>query len=145
MSKRVKYTHDPEIHSKHLKRQLDSLEKDNHQPLSDVEGLISIALAAQEEDIATTTTTAGASRKSRSRSINAHSTKANLTMLLEEAPVTTYCYQTCAVKPSIYPPRKFCSVCGYQSDYICLRCGMKYCSTVCLSTHRETRCLKWTT
>ena len=55
MSKRVKYTHhDPEIHSKHLKRQLDSLEKDNHQPLSDVEGLISIALAAQEEETGTT-------------------------------------------------------------------------------------------
>ncbi|KAI8364036.1 hypothetical protein EDC96DRAFT_511685 [Choanephora cucurbitarum] len=142
MSKRVKYTHhDPEIHSKHLKRQLDSLEKDNHQPLSDVEGLISIALAAQEEE---TGTTGIPSRKSRNRSTNVHSAKANLTMLLEEAPVTPYCYQTCAVAPSLYPPRKFCSVCGFQSDYTCLRCGMKYCSTRCLSTHRETRCLKWT-
>jgi zinc finger HIT domain-containing protein 1 len=51
MSKRVKHTHhDPEAHTRHLKRQLESLEKDNHQSLNDVEGLISIALAAQEDE-----------------------------------------------------------------------------------------------
>ncbi|KAI8082656.1 uncharacterized protein B0P05DRAFT_537910 [Gilbertella persicaria] len=144
MSKRVKYTrHDPEVHSKRLKRQLESLEKDNHQPLNDVEGLISIALAAQEEEGGGGG--GASSRKSRGRSINIHSTKANLTALLEETPVTPFCYQTCSVSPSIYPPRNFCSVCGFSSNYRCLRCGMKYCSTQCLSTHMETRCLKWTT
>lgn len=51
MSKRIKVTHsDPETHSKHLKRQLESLEKDNHQSINDLEGLISIALSAQEEE-----------------------------------------------------------------------------------------------
>lgn len=51
MSKRVKITHhDPEAHSRHLKRQLESLEKDNHQSLNDIEGLISIALSAQEDE-----------------------------------------------------------------------------------------------
>lgn len=51
MSKRVKLTqHDPEAHSRHLKRHLDSLEKDNHQSLNDIEGLISIALSAQEDE-----------------------------------------------------------------------------------------------
>lgn len=50
MSKRVKLIHDPEVHSRHLRRQLESLEKDNHQSLNDVEGLINIALAAQEEE-----------------------------------------------------------------------------------------------
>lgn len=51
MSKRAKVTHaDPEVHARHLKRQLESLEKDNHQSLNDIEGLISIALSAQEDD-----------------------------------------------------------------------------------------------
>lgn len=51
MSKRVKVNHhDPEVHSRHLKRQLDSLEKDNHQSLNDIEGLIHIALSAQEDE-----------------------------------------------------------------------------------------------
>ncbi|CEI85611.1 hypothetical protein BCV72DRAFT_121670 [Rhizopus microsporus var. microsporus] len=137
MSKRVKLIHDPEVHSRHLRRQLESLEKDNHQSLNDVEGLINIALAAQEEEGLGT-------RKSRNRrGTNMYASKTNLNALLEESPVTAHCYQTCLVSPSIYPARKFCSVCGYPSDYKCLRCGMKYCSTKCLSTHSETRCLKW--
>lgn len=41
---------DVEAHQKHLKRQLDSLEYDNHQSLNDVEGLISMALAVQEQN-----------------------------------------------------------------------------------------------
>ncbi|KAI8987348.1 hypothetical protein BDF20DRAFT_258970 [Mycotypha africana] len=86
----------------------------------------------------------GLPRKSRGRSSNIYSTKTNLNTMLEESPVTTYCYQTCQVEPSMFPARKFCSVCGFQSTYKCLRCGMKYCSTKCLSTHLETRCLKWT-
>jgi zinc finger HIT domain-containing protein 1 len=50
MSKRVKIKHhDPEQHAKHLERQLDALERDNHQSMDDVEGLLSIALAAQEQ------------------------------------------------------------------------------------------------
>ncbi|KAG0748909.1 hypothetical protein G6F57_004873 [Rhizopus arrhizus] len=80
MSKRIKLAqHDPEVHSRHLRRQLESLEKDNHDSLNDVEGLINIALAAQEEEgIAT--------RKSRSsRGTNIYSSKANLNALLEES------------------------------------------------------------
>lgn len=42
--------HDPEAQQRHLKRQLDSLERDNHESLNDVEGLISLALAQQEDD-----------------------------------------------------------------------------------------------
>lgn len=42
--------HDPETHQKHLKRQLESLERDNHQSLNDVEELIGIALLAQQEE-----------------------------------------------------------------------------------------------
>lgn len=48
MSKRIKTSHDPETHSRHLKRQLESLEKDNHTSLNNVEGLINVAL--QQDD-----------------------------------------------------------------------------------------------
>lgn len=51
MSKRAKLTHhDPEAHSRHLKRQLESLERDNHTSISSVEGLVTGALTAQEEE-----------------------------------------------------------------------------------------------
>ncbi|RCI06253.1 hypothetical protein CU098_013345 [Rhizopus stolonifer] len=79
MSKRAKLTHDPQVHSRHLKRQLESLEKDNHESLNDVEGLISMALEAQEQEGIST-------RKPRgSRNTNIYSTRTNLNALLEES------------------------------------------------------------
>jgi hypothetical protein len=41
---------DVEAQQKHLRRHLESLERDNHQPLDDVEGLVSVALAHIEDD-----------------------------------------------------------------------------------------------
>lgn len=40
--------------------------------------------------------------------------------------------------------RHFCCVCGLQSPYTCITCGMRYCCSSCLKTHKDTRCLKWT-
>jgi len=40
--------------------------------------------------------------------------------------------------------RHFCCVCGFQAVYTCVTCGMRYCCSSCLKTHRDTRCLKWT-
>jgi zinc finger HIT domain-containing protein 1 len=52
-------------------------------------------------------------------------------------------YYSIMAKPSIYPPRQnFCSVCGYLSNYCCLRCGAKYCSIKCNEHHKETKCFK---
>lgn len=133
MSKRIKYNHvDKETHLRHLRRQLESLEKDNHSSLNDVEGLIHIALDTQEEE--------GPMRKLRKSRMN-NNYKTSVSALLEESGDV---FMSCQVKPSLYPPRHFCSVCGYPSVYTCIKCGMKYCSTSCLGTHRETRCLKWT-
>lgn len=39
--------------------------------------------------------------------------------------------------------RHFCSVCGFTGKYTCVTCGSRFCSTNCLGTHRETRCMKW--
>ncbi|KAL1930745.1 hypothetical protein VTP01DRAFT_10907 [Rhizomucor pusillus] len=136
--------HDPETHQKHLKRQLESLERDNHQSLNDVEELIGIALLAQQEEEAPTSR-----KRHKTGKASIYSSKTNLNVLIENArldllPPDTPSYLTAAAAPSKYPPRHFCSVCGFPSDYKCLRCGMKYCSVRCLGTHQETRCLKWT-
>jgi len=53
-------------------------------------------------------------------------------------------YSSSAAPPSKFPPRAFCSVCGFEAPYNCVQCGSKFCSTKCLQTHQDTRCLKWT-
>jgi zinc finger HIT domain-containing protein 1 len=62
----------------------------------------------------------------------------------ELASETRFNYFSINVQPSAFPPRKFCSVCGFDCTYTCVQCGTKYCSTKCLQTHKDTRCLKWT-
>jgi HIT zinc finger len=52
-------------------------------------------------------------------------------------------YISVAALPSTRPARAFCSVCGYTGQYTCTRCGCRFCSSKCLSSHRETRCLKF--
>jgi len=52
-------------------------------------------------------------------------------------------YKTIAAPPSIYPPRHFCSVCGFFGSYTCPRCGLRFCSLRCQATHKETRCVKF--
>ncbi|KAI8388167.1 uncharacterized protein BYT42DRAFT_611234 [Radiomyces spectabilis] len=135
---------DPEAQQRHLRRQLDSLERDNHQSLNDLEGFLTMAIAAQKDEDPSV-------RKTRHKvgKANLYSSKTNLNILIEDAhletlPPDTPSYLTCNAAPSNYPPRHFCSVCGFSSNYKCLRCGMKYCSVQCLGTHQETRCLKWT-
>ncbi|TPX64916.1 hypothetical protein SpCBS45565_g05551 [Spizellomyces sp. 'palustris'] len=75
--------------------------------------------------------------------------KKNLATLIQESniesmPPEVPTYLTAAAAPSRFPPRKLCSVCGYFSQYNCMRCGMRYCSITCRDTHNETRCLKYT-
>ncbi|CAI2381322.1 unnamed protein product [Moneuplotes crassus] len=52
-------------------------------------------------------------------------------------------YLSVVAKPSIYPQRFFCSVCGYHATYSCVRCGMRTCSLKCDETHKETKCIKF--
>ncbi|XP_040036442.2 zinc finger HIT domain-containing protein 1 isoform X2 [Gasterosteus aculeatus] len=71
----------------------------------------------------------------------------NFTTLLEEENLSERPepnYLSAAAPPSTLPPRHFCCVCGFPSHYTCTTCGGRYCSSKCLCTHRETRCLKWT-
>ncbi|RUS32531.1 hypothetical protein BC938DRAFT_475146 [Jimgerdemannia flammicorona] len=129
---------DPEAQRRHLQRHLDSLERDNFQAVPEYD--IAIVAGAVKKD--------GEIRKTRKKSKGDIRrlllTKKNLNLLIEESkiellPPTTPTYITAAVAPSSYPPRKFCTVCGFQSCYSCVRCGMRYCSKKCLETHEETR------
>lgn len=53
-------------------------------------------------------------------------------------------YADIAAPSSEIPPIYLCAVCGYQSNYVCISCGVRVCQTKCFDTHYETRCLKWT-
>ena len=44
----------------------------------------------------------------------------------------------------IVTKRNFCCVCGFKAPYTCVVCGMRYCCSSCLTTHKDTRCLKFT-
>lgn len=48
-------------------------------------------------------------------------------------------YVTAVAPPSKYPPRHFCAVCGFPSNYTCVTCGARYCCVKCLGTHQDTR------
>ncbi|WVY94080.1 hypothetical protein V8G54_033168 [Vigna mungo] len=45
--------------------------------------------------------------------------------------------------PSSTSRRHFCTVCGFSSNYTCVRCGMRFCSYRCQNVHNDTRCLKF--
>ncbi|KAI8474082.1 MAG: hypothetical protein J3K34DRAFT_453518 [Monoraphidium minutum] len=63
---------------------------------------------------------------------------------IEGAPSGVPTYLTAAVGPATtYAPRKFCTVCGFESPYTCARCGSRFCSKRCYVVHTETRCLKF--
>eukprot|EP01102_Stenamoeba_stenopodia_P022301 TRINITY_DN923_c0_g3_i5.p1 TRINITY_DN923_c0_g3~~TRINITY_DN923_c0_g3_i5.p1 ORF type:complete len:235 (+),score=42.70 TRINITY_DN923_c0_g3_i5:90-707(+) len=57
---------------------------------------------------------------------------------------STIDYLKVAAAPSKYPPRSFCSTCGYPAAYRCVECGSRFCSIKCNEVHKEFRCLKWT-
>lgn len=52
-------------------------------------------------------------------------------------------FMSSRVEPSLYPKRKFCSICGNVSHYKCPRCGENYCSIRCHDAHKEIMCLRF--
>ena len=49
-------------------------------------------------------------------------------------------YLTAQTVPSVYPPKKLCSICGYKVKYACVRCGSAVCDIGCRDVHDESRC-----
>ncbi|WCJ34812.1 HIT-type Zinc finger family protein [Euphorbia peplus] len=63
---------------------------------------------------------------------------------LESLPPHVPSYLRAAVgPPSSTCRRHFCTVCGYASNYTCVRCGMRFCSPRCQHVHDDTRCQKF--
>ncbi|XP_014489646.1 SWR1 complex subunit 6-like isoform X1 [Vigna radiata var. radiata] len=63
---------------------------------------------------------------------------------LESLPPHVPSYWKAAVgPPSSTSRRHFCTVCGFSSNYTCVRCGMRFCSYRCQNVHNDTRCLKF--
>lgn len=59
---------------------------------------------------------------------------------LASQPKSNHSYITAVAPPSQFPPLILCSVCGYNGNYSCRRCGLKYCDMGCQQVHDETRC-----
>lgn len=155
-------TLDAEAKARQTKRHLDELEKDNYMPTTELDST-NISTLLGKKDTASSAagkagiahcpqlTLIGSSKKRRKSNQNVRRllfTRKNLNVLLEESkiellPASTPTYLTAQIGPSRYPPRQFCSICGYWGNYTCLRCGMRYCSLTCRGTHLETRCMKY--
>ncbi|CAK9164147.1 unnamed protein product [Ilex paraguariensis] len=63
---------------------------------------------------------------------------------LESLPPHVPSYLRAAVgPPSSTSRRHFCTVCGFNANYTCVKCGMRFCSIRCQNIHSDTRCLKF--
>ncbi|CAN8004521.1 unnamed protein product [Ixodes hexagonus] len=134
---------DPAARMRRQKKSLDGLEQDNFHDDPHA-NLVMHKKAPKFEE------TLEAKRKRRSK-VEAASAKVRFKKgfgaLLEEhlaANPEPPNYTHATVPPSKFPPRHFCAVCGFPSNYTCVSCGSRYCSVKCLGIHRDTRCLKWT-
>ncbi|TXG74474.1 hypothetical protein EZV62_003053 [Acer yangbiense] len=63
---------------------------------------------------------------------------------LESLPPHVPTYLRAAVgPPSSTSRRHFCTVCGFTGGYMCVKCGMRFCSIRCQHIHDDTRCMKF--
>ncbi|KAF0358679.1 Zinc finger HIT domain-containing protein 1 [Gigaspora margarita] len=140
---------DQTTRNRNIQHHLNELERDNYAEVPELEivsGTITKPRRTSEVDTSQNRKTKARSKK---QLLSQLTVKKNLNALLEESridqlPPDIPTYFTAIAGPSRYPPRKFCSVCGYLSNYSCKTCGMKYCSVKCLEIHEETRCMKYT-
>lgn len=133
---------DEETRKLRLMKSLQALEQDNYHedPNADVDD-------DEEGPMFESTFKSRRTRKSKTKPIQQKYRK-TFTDKLEEEMINfkegETNYLTAAVPPSRYPPRHFCAVCGFPSNYTCVQCGARYCSVKCYGIHKDTRCLKFT-
>ncbi|KAF6040774.1 hypothetical protein EB796_000916 [Bugula neritina] len=127
-----------------LRKAIEALDQDNYQ--DDPHADLKINKKAPKFDESIDQPLSKKKRKSRSETFR-YRLKKNFAALVEEEQLFKKdgpSFLTCLVPSPTYPPRHFCAVCGYFSNYCCVTCGARYCSVKCLGTHRDTRCMKWT-
>lgn len=122
-----------------LKRELDSLERDNFQEDPHANLTLSKKVPRFEDG---PKSVGGERRKS-----NIRLRALNLAQLIEEDSKRNPPNYTTATAPSPdrfnLPRRRFCAVCGLTGTYTCVTCGDRFCSIYCRDQHKETRCMKW--
>jgi zinc finger HIT domain-containing protein 1 len=132
--------------SRAKRKQLDALERDNHDDQFDaVEAAVAqdieeeeFVAAADKKKKKKHATAARTGSKTAPRSLDQFLAEHGISADSHASGVPTYF--SAAAAPSIFPARKFCSVCGNFSKYACMRCGQRVCGTRCDNTHHETRC-----
>lgn len=133
---------DKAARKRRLKKALEALEQDNYQDDPHA-NLVMHKNAPKFED-----TIENKRRKKLKTEPFKQRFRKNFTALLEEEEQhftkDKRNYVTAQIPPSIYPPRHFCAVCGFLSNYTCVQCGARYCCIKCYGIHQDTRCLKWT-
>ncbi|XP_054708969.1 zinc finger HIT domain-containing protein 1-like [Uloborus diversus] len=130
---------DENTRKRRIREQLLRLEMDNHHENKD---------SISDDDITDRSFGKVERKKQKSKKqLGGGKYRKNFTALLEEelanCPPGKFNYIKAVVPPSKYPPRHFCSVCGFSSNYTCVQCGARFCSIKCNGTHKDTRCLKY--
>lgn len=134
---------DEATRQRRARKALEALEQDNFHddPHAD------LVMSKNAPKFQETLESRGRKKKTKSAEYYKQRFRKNLAQLVEEdrnyrpeAPN----YMSAQATPSKFPPRHFCAVCGFPSNYTCIPCGARYCSVKCLGTHLDTRCLKWT-
>jgi zinc finger HIT domain-containing protein 1 len=128
------------------KKALEALEQDNYHddPHAD---LVMSKKVPKFQDNLDTSRSSRKSKKSRGADYYKAKYRKTFFQLLEEDKILNPdgpSYSTAQAPVSKFPERHFCAVCGFPSTYTCTSCGTRYCCVRCLSTHQDTRCLKWT-
>ncbi|KAF9237615.1 hypothetical protein BU15DRAFT_88626 [Melanogaster broomeanus] len=151
----AKQTLPPEIIAKRTKKHLEELERTNYtastllnDPDSDPESSSNPKSKFRaRQTVISDKRSFGAPNegKKKKQSMNVRTAilyRKGLTTLVEESglPSNTPSYLTASAPPSRFPPRMFCSVCGYKGAYKCKKCAMPYCDMNCGQVHDETRC-----
>jgi len=129
--------------SRRARKALEALEQDNFH--DDPHANLVMSKKAPRFD---TDLDAAKRRKTRGSEAPKQRYRRNLATLLEEEQALTGGrgpnYITIGAPESPLPPRHLCAVCGFPAPYACVACGARYCAVRCLSTHQDTRCLKYT-
>ena len=134
---------DETARKRRLKHELDQLERDNFH--DDPHANLTLSKKVPKFDDGLKSMEKGTDR----RRSNLRLRTFNFAQLIDDdskRKPPNYCTAV-APDPSKYnlPRRHFCAVCGFNGKYTCVTCGTRFCSTTCQATHKETRCLKWTT
>uniref|UniRef100_A0A5K3ETG6 HIT-type domain-containing protein n=1 Tax=Mesocestoides corti TaxID=53468 RepID=A0A5K3ETG6_MESCO len=136
---------DNDARKRRLRKTLEILEQDNHVEESQSDTKTTKKPKFEDDDAI------GHTKRKRRTIIGRAKFRKTFELLLDEEYQNTKggqvgaSYFTAAVPDSRFPPRKFCSVCGFPGLYVCVVCGTRYCSIKCRDVHNDTRCLKWVT